>query len=158
MRSPNQFLCQKITDDIIDKLSKNIENEDNNKAINRIIDNIKAILSFNEEELKSNIKNELERKNKENSELIKITNKEKKEKFLKSLNNDLNEYNNIINELIKDKEYNFDYQLKIKELLKLNEYLSGYNKLFINKKNIKNYKNILYLKEKTRYYYRKFIR
>ena len=63
----------------------------------------------------------------------KIKEKEKKEKILKLLNDSLNKHNNIINELIKNKEYNFEEQLKISELIKLNDYLYKYNKLLKEK-------------------------
>ena len=135
LKNPNKFLFQKITDDIISILSKEIENEKNKNIINRIINNIKDILNFKEEELKLDIENELRKKNEENKELNLIKGKEKIEKMLKSIVRDLNTYNNLINELKEYEDFDFEIQLKVKELLKLNDSLTKYNKLFSQKNN-----------------------
>ena len=130
LKNPNKYLFNKLTDDIINQISKEIDLDENKNAINRIIENIKEILKFEEKELKSDIDNELKRKNDENKELNIIKAKEKKEQILKLLSNDLNKYNNIIDELINNKDYDFEDQIKVEELVKLNTSIIQYIELF----------------------------
>ena len=72
----------------------------------------------------------MEKKIEEIEELNKIKNREKREEILKKLNIKLNNHNNIIDKLMKNKDCNSDNQLLVKELINLNGFLIIFNKLF----------------------------
>ena len=125
-------------------------NIDNKKIVfNRLINNINIIENFNENELKIKIENELKNKNTDYKEIREINNREKNDRLIRVLNNKLNKYNIIFQELKVNKKVSIDLQDKIKELLQLHEDLINSNNILEEDENLELFK-ICYSLEKKK--------
>ena len=131
-KNPNQFLFNKINNDIIDNLSQTIDNK--KIDIERLIDNLNKIEDFKENELLKEINNQLKIKNDDYNELIEIYNRENKQKIIKNITDNLYKYNKLFNEIKSIKNISFDLQIKIKEILELKDELIKYNNMLVKHK------------------------
>ena len=145
-KNPNKYLFDEINDDIVNILSNNID--ENKVQISLLIDNITKIEEFDKEELDNVINNELKKKNDDYKEIIEINDREYKDRLIKSIMENLNNYNLIFQELIKIETISINFQEKTKKILDLYEFLEKFsNNLVKNDETIELFKISYFLKE-----------